>query len=137
VTNFKLQGEYFRRTQNGLLTYNPNPVINPGTTDSYIVTQSGWYMQGVYQFMPTWRAGLRYDRLNSGNAQVGALLATSVISTYGYAPSRTTLMVDYSPSEFSRLRLQLARDSSRQGLPDNQMFLQYIMSLGAHGAHQF
>lgn len=137
VTNFKLQGEYFQRTQNGLLTYTPNPAINPGITDSYAVTQSGWYVQGVYQFMPMWRAGLRYDRLDSGKAQLGTLLGASVIGNYGYAPFRTTLMLDYSPSEFSRLRLQLARDNSRQGLPDNQIFLQYIMSMGAHGAHQF
>jgi hypothetical protein len=131
VSNFKLLGEYFRRTQNGLLTY------NNATTDTYTVTQSGWYVQGVYQFMPAWRAGMRYDRLNSGNAQVGAELATSVISNYRYTPKRSTLMLDYSPSEFARIRLQLARDNSRQGLPDNQMFVQYIMSLGAHGAHQF
>jgi hypothetical protein len=46
-------------------------------------------------------------------------------------------MVDWSPSEFSRIRLQIARDDSRQGQPDNQVFLQYIVSLGAHGAHTF
>lgn len=46
-------------------------------------------------------------------------------------------MVDWSPSEFSRLRLQLARDKSRSGEADNQLWLQYIMSLGAHGAHKF
>ncbi len=137
VTNFKLQVEYFRRSQNGLLTYSPNPAIFPGITGNYSVVQSGWYVQGVYQFMPMWRAGLRYDRLDSGTAQVGASLAASVIGNYGYAPARTTLMLDYNPSEFSRLRLQLARDNSRQGLPDNQIFLQYTMSMGAHGAHQF
>ena len=106
-------------------------------TDSYAVTQSGWYLQGVYQFMPRWRTGLRYDRLDPGDAQVGALNAGNVISDYAYTPTRTSLMLDYSPSEFSRLRLQLARDNSRQGLADNQLFLQYIMSLGAHGAHQY
>ena len=131
VTNFKLQGEYFRRTQSGMLTY------NNATTDSYAVTQSGWYLQGVYQFMPAWRAGLRYDRLNAGIASVGQLNAGKVIANYGFAPTRSTLMLDYSPSEFSRLRLQLARDNSRQGLTDNQVFLQYIMSMGAHGAHLF
>jgi hypothetical protein len=46
-------------------------------------------------------------------------------------------MVDWSASEFSRVRLQLARDYSRRGEPDNQLFLQYIVSLGAHGAHKF
>jgi hypothetical protein len=35
------------------------------------------------------------------------------------------------------VRLQLARDYSRMGLPDNQLFLQYQMSLGAHGAHNY
>jgi hypothetical protein len=134
VTNFKFISEYFRRTENGLLTYD---TTGANTTDSYAVTQSGWYAQGVYQFMPNWRTGLRYDRLNPGVAQVGALNAANVISDYGYTPTRTTLMVDYSPSEFARLRLQFAQDKSRQGLTDHQVFVQYIMSMGAHGAHQF
>jgi len=45
-------------------------------------------------------------------------------------------MIDYSHSEYSRLRLQFTRDYT---LPeaDNQVFLQYVMSLGAHGAHKF
>lgn len=35
-------------------------------------------------------------------------------------------------------RLQLARDHSTQGSPDdNQVTLQYIHSLGAHGAHKY
>ena len=46
-------------------------------------------------------------------------------------------MLDWSGSEFSRVRLQYARDLSRPGAPDNQVVLQYIMSLGAHGAHKF
>jgi hypothetical protein len=46
-------------------------------------------------------------------------------------------MLDYSSSEFSRVRLQLARDQSRPNVIDNQLFLQYIMSLGTHGAHTF
>lgn len=135
VTNFKLQGEYFRRTAQGMLTY--APPAGAAITDGYANTQSGWYLQGVYQFMPAWRTGLRYDRLDPGVATVGALNAGNVIPSYGYKPARTTLMLDYSPSEFSRLRLQLARDNSRQGLPDNLIFLQYVMSMGAHGAHQF
>ena len=46
-------------------------------------------------------------------------------------------MLDYSASEFSRLRMQFARDESRLGQTDNQLMLQYVMSLGAHGAHKF
>ena len=137
-TSFKLQGEYFRRRENGLLTYDTaSATTSANTTDSYAVTQSGWYLQGVHQFMPRWRTALRYDQLDPGTAQVGTLNSANVISNVGYTPKRTTLMLDFNPSEFSRLRLQVAQDRSRQGLPDNQLFLQYVMSLGAHGAHQF
>ena len=45
-------------------------------------------------------------------------------------------MLDYSNSEFSRIRLQFNRDET--GLKaNNQIGLQYIMSIGAHGAHEF
>lgn len=132
----KLQGEYFRRKESGLLTYDAAALI-PNAPDTFSVTQSGWYLQSVYQFMPHWRTGLRYDQLDPGAASVGAKNIGNVIGYYGFNPSRATWMLDYSPSEFSRLRVQLARDNSRLGLPDNQLFVQYIMSLGAHGAHQY
>jgi hypothetical protein len=139
-TNFKLQGEYFRRKETGTLDY----AVDTGeaANGSYRSTQSGWYLQSVYQFMPTWRAGLRYDRLSSGSQRIG-LIDSGVLGwaslpiLESYDPSRTSFMIDYSPSEFSRLRLQLARDKSRPGVTDNQIFLQYIMSLGTHAAHAF
>jgi hypothetical protein len=127
--NFKLQGEYMRRKESGTLT-------SSDAAGSYESTQSGWYLQGVYQFAPQWRTGLRYDRLDAGNPVIGAggplfpLLET-------YAPSRASVMLDYSPSEFSRMRLQFARDRANTGKPDNQIYLQYIMSLGTHAAHAF
>jgi hypothetical protein len=130
----KVQGEYFRRKENGDLTYD---TAGANIADTYSVVQSGWYVQSVYQFMPHWRSGLRYDRLDPGVATVGALNTGNVIANYAFNPSRLTWMVDYSPSEFSRIRVQLAHDNSRQGLADNQFFVQYIMSLGAHGAHQY
>lgn len=133
----KMQSEYFRSHENGSLTYDINSAASGPTSGSYAVTQSGWYLQGVYQFMPNWRTGLRYDRLDPGIASVGASIAGDVIGDYAFNPSRLTWMADYNPSEFSRIRLQLAHDESRQGLTDNQIFVQYIMSLGAHGAHQY
>ncbi len=127
----KFQSEYFQRKESGTLSYNLL------TNSSYSDTQTGWYAQSVAQFMPHWRMGLRYDRLNPGTATVGAANTANVISNYGFQPTRTSWMLDYSPSEFSRLRLQLARDHSRQTLPENQIFLQYVMSMGAHGAHSY
>jgi hypothetical protein len=142
-TNFKLQGEYFRRIEDGNLTYDTAAATPAGTqTGALRSAQSGWYAQGVYQFMPMWRLGYRYDRLNSGSVKLGLVdsgaLSAAAFPIYSpYKPTRNTLMLDFSPSEFSRLRLQFASDKSRQGVTDNQVFLQYIMSLGAHGAHKF
>lgn len=140
--SFKLQGEYFRRTEDGTLTYDTAGASLGTMSDGYSSRQSGWYAQGVYQFLPAWRVGYRYDTLDSGTTTLGlvesgALTAADFPILAAYKPYRHSAMVDWSPSEFSRIRLQLARDYSRKGEPDNQMFLQYIVSLGAHGAHKF
>ncbi len=141
-TNFKLQGEYFRRRENGTLTYDTQAQSLGTSVGNYASAQSGWYLQGVYQFMPAWRVGVRYDKLASGTPDIG-LVNAGILSAgdfsrlASYKPSRNTLMFDYSPSEFSRFRVQFARDKARPGATDNQIFLQYIMSLGTHGAHSF
>ena len=131
-TNFKLQGEYLRSTRKGTLIYD---IGNADSAGAYHALQSGWYLQAGYQFMPRWRVGLRTERLNPGTTDYG-LNAASFAAT-SYQPRKDTLMVDFNPSEFSRVRLQLAQDRSRYGLADQQIFLQYQMSLGAHGAHRY
>jgi hypothetical protein len=132
-TNFKLQGEYFRRKEDGDLTSGA-----AAQTGGFASAQSGWYLQGVYQFVPMWRVGYRYDRLNSGTTSFSAPLnAADFPILAAYSPTKQTVMVDWSPSEFSRIRLQAASDKSRSDVTDHQIFLQYIVSLGAHGAHKF
>lgn len=141
-TNFKLQGEYFRRDETGALTYDSTAASLGTQTGAYASRQSGWYLQGVYQFMPQWRAGYRHDQLRAGSTALGlvdsGVLAAANFPILGaYNPTRNSFMVDWSGTEFSRVRLQFARERSQPGLADNQIFLQYIMSLGAHGAHRF
>ncbi|WP_431275796.1 hypothetical protein ACQ858_05740 [Variovorax ureilyticus] len=130
-TNFKLQGEYLHSTRNGNLLY------DVGNTDAFgalRVAQSGWYVQGIYQFMPRWRVGLRTERLDPGTPSFG-LSSAALFSDY--RPRKNSVMVDFNPSEFSRIRLQFAQDRAREGFVDNQITLQYQMSLGAHGAHSY
>ena len=45
-------------------------------------------------------------------------------------------MIEWSPSDFSRLRMQFIDDRVLDK-SDSQFLLQYIMSVGAHGAHEF
>ncbi len=137
-TNFTLQGEYFWRQDSGTASV---PHDDHAHEDTYRSRQSGWYVQGVYQFMPQWRVGLRHDRLDSGSLRLGSGIATHYaeheLASPGYNPKRTSVMLDWSPSEFQRWRLQLNQDQARQGVKDTQLYLQYQMSLGAHGAHAF
>ena len=146
VTNFKLQGEYFRRRETGSLAYDDSAgsALFGSLGDAFESRQKGWYLQGVYQFMPRWRFGYRYDRLDFGTVNngivasgVGPAAADFPLLMTEHNPTRHTLMVDWSPTEFSRLRLQLASDKSRFGVTDHQALVQYIFSLGAHGAHKF
>ena len=137
--SLKLQGEYMRRTEDGDLTFDLSGAALSG---DYRTEQDGWYVQGVYQFRPRWRIGARYDALDSGTPRIG-LVTDGVLPPEDFAllssatPSRTTLMLDWSLSEFSRLRAQFAWDDARDAATDEQFFLQYIYSLGAHGAHRF
>ncbi|KXB30050.1 hypothetical protein AT959_11745 [Dechloromonas denitrificans] len=137
--NFKFQSEYFLRSEKGDLSCGEAEagvaVSCQDITSGYRTRQSGWYTQGVYQFTPNWRAGLRYEQLDSGTRDLGE--NGNYLAVDHYKPKKTTAMIDYSWSEFSRLRLQFAQDKSMQGITDNQVTMQYIMSLGAHGAHKF
>ena len=138
--NFKLQTEYFQRREKGDLTCaTPDDagaaVACDGLLSAYRTRQSGWYAQGVYQFTPHWRAGLRYEQLDSGVRDFGDNAAYLLVDSY--RPKKASAMIDYSWSEFSRVRLQYAQDKSMLGITDNQVTVQYIMSLGAHGAHKF
>ena len=122
VNNFKLQGEYFMRSEEGTFA-----------DLAYDGDQKGWYLQGVWQFAPMWRVGLRHDMVDADN---GPGLAGTELEDPGRSSRRSSVMLDWSPSEFSRLRLQYTDDQVLEE-SDSIWYLQYIMSIGAHGAHQF
>ena len=126
--NFVFQSEFMWRNEDGTYTL-------PGTGPlAYDTDQRGWYAQVVYQPFPRWRFGTRIDALSMGDP--GPAFAGTALADEGSDPRRYSLMVDWSNSEFSRLRLQYTRDEA--GLSDdNQFGLQYILSIGAHGAHSF
>lgn len=134
--NFKFQAEFFERKENGRVDMVKSDKT-VAETSSYSGKQKGGYVQAVYQFMPRWRIGYRYDQLEANNTVTNAtVLDESGLKTAGHTPKRSTIMLDYSHSEYSRIRLQFAKDDSYAD-SDNIVFVQYIMSLGSHGAHRF
>jgi outer membrane receptor protein involved in Fe transport len=98
-------------------------------------TTDGLYAQAVYGFAPKWNVGLRYDILGITNT-----LDSPTKEDFG-SSDRWTVDVTWDLSEFSRLRAQYAT-SNVLVLPGERerfgaFYLQFLMSLGAHGAHGF
>lgn len=140
--NVIVQAEYLRRQEAGTVVDTnidyatavfPPPFVAPD--HAYRGSQQGFYLQAVVQFIPRWRIGVRFDHLSADNHPPRLGVATP-LDDVSHDPSRMTAMLDFSNSEFSRFRVQLAQDKS-QPQTDTQFTLQYIMSIGAHGAHQF
>lgn len=126
-----LQGEYFWHNEDG--TYQDNTL---GTDPiAYDKTGSGWYGQTVYKFLPQWRVGYRYTALHAPD--VPSALLTSTLDTKKDTLDIHGMMVDWTNSEFSRIRLQYNHDNTNANQTDHQFILQYIMSIGAHGAHKY
>jgi hypothetical protein len=126
-----LQAEYFLRDEDGA---HEDAVAGTGVV-AYDENSSGWYAQAVYKFLAQWRIGGRYSRLDAPNVPAG--LTESALDSEGHDPSATAVMVDWTNSEFSRWRLQYNHEELSRHQNDDQIILQYIMSLGAHGAHAY
>jgi hypothetical protein len=126
----KVQGEYMHRRESGAIA----DATGARLADDYRDTSSGWYLQSVYQFAPRWRVGARYDSLDAGAPRY--TFAPPDLS--GASPERVSLMLDWNPSEFSRLRAQYDWDDARDdGARDRIWRLQYLYGIGAHGAHKY
>lgn len=128
IRNAVVQAEYLSRTEKGI--FEDASLVS----HQYDGKQEGWYLQGLYQFMPHWRLGLRYSEVEADALPIA--FANSTLDNLGYTPKNTSLMLDWTNSEFSRLRLQYSLDKS-QPETVNRWTLQYIMAFGAHAAHSF
>lgn len=142
--DFKLQAEYLRSIRDmkirsaNVLEEETGEVLDRVSEwigSNRKSTTDGLYAQAVYGFAPKWTAGLRYDVLGLTNKVSGGEDAD-----FG-SSDRWTLDLTWDLSEFSRLRAQYARNDILV-LPGERerfdaFYLQFLMSLGAHGAHSF
>ena len=117
--------------------YFSNLVLPPSQLDKH---NSGFYAQVAAKLDQLWEIGVRYDLLMQNDVSLGG--------ADQHMPSnlpRYSAMIEYNPTEFSRIRFQFDRDESRYiqssgGLsrqPYTQIILQANLTIGAHGAHAF
>ena len=84
----------------------------------------GTYASADYQFARRWFVGGRYDYSQRPNNQN---LLDKGFST----------LLTYWPSEFAQIRGQFRRTQYGEGYDANEMLMQAIFVIGAHGAHPF
>ncbi|MBA4373598.1 MAG: hypothetical protein C0402_12160 [Thermodesulfovibrio sp.] len=124
-----LQSEYLYRSQTGTLEDSASSSV-----DGLKRKQDGLYIQGVYQW-ERYRAGLRYDVLDLFKKDY---MLSGNQSDFGSRPWRVSGMLEFKPTEFSRIRLQYNHDkSARNSRANNEVILQLTFGIGAHGAHPF
>ncbi len=130
--SFTLQSEYLYRDQKGDLSDSSIPGAT--TVNNLKRTQDGLYVQGIYQLY-RWRLGVRYDLLDLFKKDY---ILSGNQTDFGRKPWRVSGMLEFNPTEFSRLRLQYNHDmSARDGRANDEMILQLLFAIGAHGAHPF
>jgi hypothetical protein len=84
----------------------------------------GFYTSADYQFGRRWFAGARFDY--SDRSRFANLTDKGVAAT-----------LTYWPSEFSQIRGEYRFTHFAENRDANELFMQLIFSLGAHGAHPF
>lgn len=131
--DFKFQSEYLRSIKDMRITASAHPeIIGAGRT----FTTDGLYAQAIYGFLPKWTTGVRYDVLGMTNDISGGGTNASFGSS-----DRWTLDVTWNLSEFSRLRAQYAHNDILEAPGERARFdafyLQFLVSMGSHGAHAF
>ena len=84
----------------------------------------GYYASADYQLARRWFLGGRFDHSDRSRDSALTDKGGSVVLTYW-------------PSEFSQLRGQYRFTRYANNIDANELFLQLIFSLGAHGAHPF
>ena len=99
--------------------------------------QAGYYTQLVYAHDQNWRAGVRYGTIYKND-----VIRNGVNQAMPENLDRYSVMAEYNPSEFSRIRLQYnvnqALYDDVEGQKDvKSLILQFNYAIGAHGAHAF
>jgi hypothetical protein len=92
--------------------------------DAEAATAFGVYAGAEYQFARRWFAGVRWDysqrAMDPDARDIGA-----------------SWLVTFWPSEFSQIRGQYRRTTSAERRTVNDLFIQVLFSIGAHGAHAY
>ncbi len=133
IRYISLQGEYMYRDQKGKkYEFNNSQLETKGITKK----QGGFYLQLVGRINKQWRVGIQYNLINKNTVKEDGTKEDLPKNLPAYYA-----MVEYGPTEFSRIRLQFGENRAfyKDGVrkPVKEVILQFNFAIGAHGAHPF
>lgn len=132
--DISFQGEYIYRDQKG--TEYEYDSAGDLETEELKKKQGSFYTQLVFKFDRGWRAGVQYNLINKNDVKKDGVKKNLPNNLPAYYA-----MLEYSPTEFSRIRFQVGQnraffhDGKRETV--NEFILQFNFAIGAHGAHPF
>lgn len=117
----------------------------------------GFYAEGIYRFAKRWNTGVRFDLTDTNTpiqeedegdgVELVQAVPSSVIrqdeeeeeDTLGLLGRayRISPMLTFSPSEFSRIKLEYDYLNQNYGPNQHAVFLQFLYAIGTHGAHPY
>jgi hypothetical protein len=116
----------------------------------------GFYAEAIYRFAKRWNTGVRFDLTDTNTPvteedggeesieQAGLSQVVrqeeeeeeGMLGLLGRA-YRISPMLTFSPSEFSRIKLEYDYLNQNYGPDQHAVFLQFLYAIGAHGAHPY
>jgi hypothetical protein len=124
-----LQGEFILRRSHGELFQDEFP-------QEVRKKQSGFYCDLIWRFDRSFKAGLRLNMITSNRIEIAEKRMTIPNNLWGLSAA-----LDYTPTEFSRLRLQYRYDHTQfrenERTPIHEVSIGVNLAIGAHGAHPF
>jgi hypothetical protein len=115
-----VQGEVYVRKFQGI----DQPDYTPGGTPT-LDTKAGWWVQAFWRQDPFLGYGVRYEEAPASGP------------SFPGTERRGSGVLDWYPSEFSRLALEASYDGLPGGKGGFEGLLHFEFGIGAHGAHPF
>ncbi|MGE3174829.1 MAG: hypothetical protein AB7O97_19520 [Planctomycetota bacterium] len=138
---WKVQGEFLARSFDAAEQVDEADPLNPVTVPGATLDDLGGYLQVAHGFAEGWAAGARVDWVGGSgdnyDVDTQALLSR-MGDPFRADRMRVSPMLTYSPSEFSRIRLQYNYDDSDHlDDPVHSVWLGFEVLIGTHPPHTY
>lgn len=136
----RVQGEFLARAFEAAAQVDAADPLNPVAVPGKTLRDQGAYLQVLWGFEPGWDVGLRGEWVTGGGDSYDrdSMTFTRAGDPYRCDRYRISPLLEYHPSEFSRIRLQYDYDDSDAlDDPAHSVWLGFEVLIGKHPPHAY